>query len=62
MPWTGKKVKDLRKKYGLTQSQLAAKLYVTVFTVSRWENDARGIPGVRADQLDDLERNLKSEK
>lgn len=36
---TGKELKAWRKKAGLTQSQLAARLGVTVSTVARWEAD-----------------------
>ncbi len=34
----GKTIQDARKKAGLTQEQLAAKVYVTRQAVSRWEN------------------------
>ena len=36
---------ELRKKYGMTQEQLAAKLYVSSKTVSKWERDA-GYPEI----------------
>ncbi|HEM4050620.1 TPA: DUF3955 domain-containing protein [Streptococcus suis] len=35
----GQQIKDLRKKEGLTQEQLALKLNVTRQAVSNWEND-----------------------
>jgi len=38
MKLTPKKVKGIRKKLGLTQVELAAKLGVAFATVNRWEN------------------------
>lgn len=35
----GKKIKDLRTKFGMTQKVLAEKLHVSFQTVSRWEKD-----------------------
>ncbi len=34
---TAEQIKELRKKFGLTQTQLAKKLDVHPLTVSRWE-------------------------
>ena len=34
----GNKIKELRKKYKMTQKALAKKLYVTPQAISRWEN------------------------
>lgn len=41
----GKKIKDARKKYGLSQEQLAEKLSVSRSAVAKWEAD-NGMPDV----------------
>lgn len=41
----GKFIYDLRKKYNLTQAELASKLHVTAQAVSKWEN-GRGVPDI----------------
>ena len=41
----GNKIKDLRKKENLTQSDLAKKLFVTRNAVSKWESE-KGIPNI----------------
>ena len=41
----GKLIKDIRKKYNLTQAQLAEKYGVTYQAVSKWEN-GKNIPDV----------------
>lgn len=69
MKTIGDKIKEYRKKAGLTQEQLAARLNVTFQTVSKWETNTSSpdlsmiIPltrlfGVSADELfglDDFE-------
>jgi len=42
---TGAIIRELREKNGLTQSELAEKLYVSDKTVSKWEN-AKGYPDI----------------
>ena len=34
----GKFIYDLRKKYNLTQAELASRLHVTAQAISKWEN------------------------
>ena len=41
----GKFIYDLRKKYNLTQAELASRLHVTAQAVSKWEN-GRGVPDI----------------
>lgn len=41
----GEYLKAYRKKLGLTQAELAAKLEVTKESVSEWERDRRELPG-----------------
>lgn len=36
-PWTAEKIRDLRMKYGLSQTEFAEKLKVRQQTVSEWE-------------------------
>ncbi|HET9950184.1 MAG TPA: type II TA system antitoxin MqsA family protein [Candidatus Eisenbacteria bacterium] len=47
---TGREVRFLRKSLGLSGSDFARRMGVTVETVSRWENDAASI-GAQADRL-----------
>lgn len=42
---TGNMIRELREKKGLTQAELAQKLYVSDKTVSKWEN-AKGYPDI----------------
>lgn len=39
--WNGKRVKALRKSLGLTQSELAQRLKVSIDTLRSYEHDAR---------------------
>ena len=41
----GEKIKSLREQNGITQEELAQKLYVTRTAVSKWEND-KGFPSI----------------
>lgn len=41
----GEKIKNLREQNGITQEELAQKLYVTRTAVSKWEND-KGFPSI----------------
>ena len=41
----GKFIYDLRKKYNLTQAELASRLHVTAQAISKWEN-GRGVPDI----------------
>ena len=38
---TGQRIKEARKKAGLTQKELAAKLGIAYQTLAQWENDLR---------------------
>lgn len=38
---TGQRIKDARKKAGMTQKELGLKLGVTYQTIAQWENDLR---------------------
>ena len=40
---TGEAFRELRQRLGLTQSQLAERLGVTVTSVARWEREERAI-------------------
>ena len=42
---TGAVIRELREKRGMTQAELAQKLYVSDKTVSKWEN-AKGYPDI----------------
>ena len=52
----GKFIRDMRKEKGLTQKQLADRLYVSDKAVSKWENGAC-FPDIKV--LDQLFRQLK---
>ena len=48
---TRNKLKELRKKAGLSQSDIANKLNISVKTVSRWENLETDIKPNKAEEL-----------
>jgi len=56
MVMTDKQVKRIRKKLGLTQASMAAKLGVTVTTVARWEIGVRSPRGEHVEKLRQLEK------
>lgn len=58
----GKDLTLWRKKWGLTQRELAKSLGVDVMTVSRWERGARGIPALLPLALEALENRLRKER
>lgn len=41
----GRHLREYRKKYGLTQAEMAEKLGVTKESVSEWERERRDLPG-----------------
>ena len=43
----GKKIKKLRTDNGLTQDELAEKIYVTRTAISKWES-GRGFPNIES--------------
>lgn len=55
---TGKKLREYRKKLGLTQESLAEKLGTTGNTVARWEREEIGIPGYLQLAMERLEQIL----
>lgn len=52
---TGKTIKSLREKYGITQKELAEKINVSDKTISKWET-AKGLPDVAI--IEDLAKAL----
>ena len=42
---TGKHLREYRKKYDLTQAEMAEKIGVTKESISEWERDRRELPG-----------------
>jgi len=58
----GKEILKLRKKLGLTQKELAARLKVDAITVSRWERCEQRPSRQGLKQLDRLKRNNQATK
>jgi len=59
---TGQELKNWRKKWGITQIELARLLGTYQETISRWERDKRGIPSHLPLALEALENRIKEEK
>ncbi len=56
---TGKEIKELRKKLGLTQTQLAARIKVDMLTISRWERGEYKPSNLARRQLARLAKKVK---
>jgi predicted transcriptional regulator len=56
---TAKELKIWRKKWGVTQVELARKLGTYQVTIARWETGARKIPFLLPLALEALENRLK---
>jgi transcriptional regulator with XRE-family HTH domain len=59
---TGEDLKNWRKKWGITQGELAQLLGTYQETISRWERDKRGIPSHLFLALEALENRLRKEE
>ena len=56
---TGQELKKWRRKWGLSQEELAKHLGVIRFSVSRWETGARAIPSFLPLALEALENRME---
>lgn len=56
---TGQELKEWRRKWGLSQEELAKRLGVFRFSVSRWETGTRTIPSFLALALEALENRME---
>ena len=56
---TKEQLRKRRKRMGITQAELAARLGVTVTTVARWEIGDRGIREKVAERIVELDKELK---
>jgi transcriptional regulator with XRE-family HTH domain len=59
---TGQELKNWRKKWGITQIELARLLGTYQETISRWERDKRGTPSHLSLALEALEHRMKEGK
>jgi transcriptional regulator with XRE-family HTH domain len=55
---TGQDLRNWRKKWGITQGELALMLGTFQETISRWEREKRGIPSHLSLALEALEHRL----
>lgn len=55
----GRKVREIRKKLGLTQEEFAAKLGVSFVTLNRWENHHNTPSALALQQLERLRDEAK---
>jgi DNA-binding XRE family transcriptional regulator len=58
---TANELKLWRKKWGVTQVELAKLLGTYQVTIARWETEARKIPFLLALALETLEKRMKEE-
>jgi predicted transcriptional regulator len=58
---TGQDLKNWRKKWSITQGELAQQLGTYQETISRWERGKRGIPSHLYLALEALENRLRKE-
>ncbi|MBM4287110.1 MAG: helix-turn-helix transcriptional regulator [Deltaproteobacteria bacterium] len=58
---TGQELKNWRKRWGITQMELARLLGTYQETISRWEREKRGIPSHLPLALEALEHRLMKE-
>ena len=61
MGMKGEDLKNWRKRWGVTQNELARLLGIYQETVSRWERGKRGIPSHLSLALDALEHQFEKE-
>jgi len=59
---TGQDLKNWRKRWGITQIELARLLGTYQETISRWEREKRGIPSHLSLALEALEYRMKEGK
>lgn len=59
---TGEDLKNWRKRWGITQKELAWLLGTYQETISRWEREKRGIPSHLSLALEALENRMRKEQ